>query len=270
MKQLGIHFSENVEKERRHDVNRVLEVIKQMRDTDPFSPALFMSMKRLWAEPAVQECFMRSNEYQLNDSAKYFLDQLDRIGSAYYLPNEQDVLHTRVVTTSIVEVNFTFKGLNFRLFDVGGQRTQRRKWIHCFEDVTAIIFFVALSEYDQVLYEDEKTNRMHESLRLFDSICNNSWFEYTTFILFLNKKDLFEEKLKYRPLTFCFPKYRGPNELELAAEYIRMKFVVQNKSESKEIYSHMTCAIDTRNVQFVFDVVSDVIITNNVKGLGLN
>ena len=48
--------------------------------------------------------------------------------------------------------------------------------IHCFEDVTAIIFCVALSEYDQVLYEDESTNRMHESLRLFDSICNNKWF----------------------------------------------------------------------------------------------
>jgi hypothetical protein len=50
--------------------------------------------------------------------------------------------------------------------------------IHCFEDVTAIIFCVALSEYDQVLYEDESTNRMHESLRLFDSICNNKWFVF--------------------------------------------------------------------------------------------
>ena len=44
-----------------------------------------------------------------------------------------------------------------------------------FEDVTAIIFCVAMSEYDQVLHEDETTNRMHESLKLFDSICNNKW-----------------------------------------------------------------------------------------------
>jgi hypothetical protein len=269
MKMLGIHFNDKNEKERKHDVNRVLEVIKHMKDTDVFSSALLASMKRLWADPSIQVCFMRSNEYQLNDSAKYFLDQLDRIGSPDYLPNEQDILHTRVITTSIVEINFAFKGLNFRLFDVGGQRTQRRKWIHCFEDVTAIIFFVALSEYDQVLYEDESTNRMVESLRLFDSICNNMWFEETSFILFLNKKDLFEDKLMYRPLTVCFPKYRGPNELESAAEYIRMKFIVLNKSESKEIYSHLTCATDTQNIQFVFDVLSDVIITNNVKGLGL-
>jgi len=43
------------------------------------------------------------------------------------------------------------------LFDVGGQRSERKKWIHCFEDVTAIIFCVAMSEYDQVLQEDETT-----------------------------------------------------------------------------------------------------------------
>lgn len=67
-----------------------------------------------------------------------------------YQPTEQDILRTRVKTTGIVEVHFSFKNLNFKLFDVGGQRSERKKWIHCFEDVTAIIFCVAMSEYDQV------------------------------------------------------------------------------------------------------------------------
>jgi guanine nucleotide-binding protein G(i) subunit alpha len=40
------------------------------------------------------------------------------------------------------------------MFDVGGQRSERKKWIHCFENVTSIIFCVALSEYDQVLLEE--------------------------------------------------------------------------------------------------------------------
>ena len=54
--------------------------------------------------------------------------------------------------------NFLSKNiLIYRLFDVGGQRSERKKWIHCFEDVTAIIFCVAMSEYDQVLHEDETT-----------------------------------------------------------------------------------------------------------------
>jgi len=73
------------------------------------------------------------------------------------MPTEQDILRTRVKTTGIVEVHFSFKNLNFKLFDVGGQRSERKKWIHCFEDVTAIIFCEAMSEYDQVLHEDETT-----------------------------------------------------------------------------------------------------------------
>jgi hypothetical protein len=52
-------------------------------------------------------------------------------------------------------------------------------------------------------------NRMQESLKLFDSICNNKWFTDTSIILFLNKKDLFEEKIKKSPLTICFPEYGG-------------------------------------------------------------
>ena len=173
----------------------VLDKISRMADTEPFESELLDAMKKLWNDNGVQQCFNRSNEYQLNDSAKYFLDQLDAIGSPNYLPSIQDILRTRVKTTGIVEINFTFKDLNFRVFDVGGQRSERKKWIHCFEDVTAIIFIVALSEYDQVLVEDETTNRMHESLRLFDSICNNKWFVNTSIILFLNKKDLFSEKI---------------------------------------------------------------------------
>lgn len=50
---------------------------------------------------------------------------------------------------------------------------------------------------------------MQESLKLFDSICNNKWFTDTSIILFLNKKDLFEEKIRKSPLTICFPEYTG-------------------------------------------------------------
>ena len=95
------------------------------------------------------------------------------------------------------------------MFDVGGQRSERKKWIHCFEGVTAIIFCVALSGYDLVLAEDEEMNRMMESMKLFDSICNNKWFVDTSIILFLNKKDLFAEKIRHSPLSVCFPEYKG-------------------------------------------------------------
>ncbi|GAA6092076.1 guanine nucleotide binding protein (G protein), alpha activating activity polypeptide O, a isoform X2 [Tachysurus ichikawai] len=198
-----------------------------------------------------------------------YLDSLDRIGAPDYQPTEQDILRTRVKTTGIVETHFTFKNLHFRLFDVGGQRSERKKWIHCFEDVTAIIFCVALSGYDQVLHEDETTNRMHESLKLFDSICNNKWFTNTSIILFLNKKDIFEEKIKKSPLTISFPEYTGPNTFLEAVSYIQSQYESKNKSFNKEVYAHITCATDTNNIQFVFDAVTDVIIANNLRFCGL-
>ncbi|KAJ7408972.1 hypothetical protein WISP_117301 [Willisornis vidua] len=251
------------------DAKMVCDVVSRMEDTEPFSPELLSAMMRLWADSGIQECFNRSREYQLNDSAQYYLDSLDRIGAADYQPTEQDILRTRVKTTGIVETHFTFKNLHFRLFDVGGQRSERKKWIHCFEDVTAIIFCVALSGYDQVLHEDETTNRMHESLKLFDSICNNKWFTDTSIILFLNKKDIFEEKIKKSPLAICFPEYTGPNTFTEAVAYIQNQYESKNRSTTKEIYTHITCATDTNNIQFVFDAVTDVIIANNLRGCGL-
>lgn len=58
---------------------------------------------------------------------------------------------------------------------------------------------------------------MHESMKLFDSICNNKWFTDTSIILFLNKKDLFEEKIVHSPLTICFPEYSGTEQAAAAA-----------------------------------------------------
>ena len=95
------------------------------------------------------------------------------------------------------------------MFDVGGQRSERKKWIHCFENVTTILFLVAISEYDQLLFEDETVNRMQEALTLFDSICNSRWFIKTSIILFLNKIDRFKEKLPVSPMNNYFPDYEG-------------------------------------------------------------
>jgi guanine nucleotide-binding protein G(o) subunit alpha len=266
MRNLSIPYGEA---ERENDAGMVLDKINRMADTEPFEPELLAAMTRLWTDSGVQVAFSRANEYQLNDSAKYFLDKMDEVSKPDYLPSTQDILRTRVKTTGIVEINFLLKDLNFRVFDVGGQRSERKKWIHCFEDVTAIIFIVAMSEYDQVLVEDENTNRMQESLRLFDSICNNKYFIKTSMILFLNKKDLFETKITRSSIRKCFAEYQGKDEFHEASEYIQAQFVAQNKCEDKEIYCHLTCATDTENVKFVLDAVTDVIITNNLRASGL-
>ena len=112
-------------------------------------------------------------------------------------------------STGIDEAEFEFDDLEFKMLDVGGQRSERRKWIHCFDCVTAVLFCASLNEYDQVLREDDSQNRMKESILLFDEICNSPWFRETAFILFLNKTDLFREKVTRVPLSICFPNYKG-------------------------------------------------------------
>jgi len=216
-----------------------------------------------------------------------YFDSIDRIAAPDYIPNDQDVLRSRVKTTGITETTFIIGDLTYRMFDVGGQRSERKKWIHCFENVTTILFLVAISEYDQLLFEDETVNRMQEALTLFDSICNSRWFVKTSIILFLNKIDRFKEKLPVSPMKNYFPDYEGSHapfciasnfvliylpggsDYNAACQYILNRFVSLNQHESKQIYTHFTCATDTMQIRFVMAAVNDIIIQENLRMCGL-
>ena len=199
-----------------------------------------------------------------------YLDDLDRLAVKDYLPTEQDVLRVRVPTTGIHEYLFVLENISFKMVDVGGQRTERRKWIHCFENVTSIMFLAALSEYDQVLAESNNENRMQESIALFCSIITYAWFQNSSVILFLNKNDVFEEKIKCSHLDDYFPEYKGKFEHFQGAFYTSLfNFSIQGprqnaesarqfiknmyfslKSEAKTIYSHFTCATGLKFILF--------------------
>jgi len=224
----------------------------------------------LWADPGIQVTYEHRATYQLNDSTRYFLEKIHDIGQKDFLPSEQDVLRSRVRTTGIVESSFVIDGNHFKMMDVGGQRNERKKWLHCFSGVTAVLFVAALSEYDQVLFEDEETNRMVEALNLFDEICNYKLFKKTSMILFLNKRDLFQEKLQKVPLTKgCFPGYTGPNTYDATSEFILEQFQARNRDPEKRLYPHITCATDKDNVKVVFNAVKDTVIRRSLEEGGL-
>ncbi|CAG0899712.1 unnamed protein product [Cyprideis torosa] len=235
-----------------------------------FEEPYITAIKELWKDRGIQECYDRRREYQLTDSAKYYLSDLERIAAPDYIPTEQDILRVRVPTTGIVEYIFDLEEIRFRMVDVGGQRSERRKWIHCFENVTSIIFLVALSEYDQILFESDNENRMEESKALFKTIITYPWFQHSSVILFLNKKDLLEEKIMYSHLVDYFPEYDGPQRDSIAArEFILRMFVDLNPDSDKIIYSHFTQATDTENIRFVFAAVKDTILQLNLKEYNL-
>ncbi|KAI9219316.1 guanine nucleotide binding protein, alpha subunit [Blastocladiella britannica] len=242
------------------------------RKINPDDPTLLPEaatiIESIWKDPVIPRVLSRSSEFYLLDSAPYFFSDIRRLAASDYVPNEQDVLRARIKTTGIIETRFAMGQLQIHMFDVGGQRSERKKWIHCFEGVTSIIFCVALSEYDQTLLEDSTQNRMVESLALFENIINARWFQRTSIILFLNKVDLFKDKLLKVPLSKYFEDFVGAADLNKAAKYILYKFTLLNRAKLK-IYPHLTCATDTSNIRLVFAAVKDTILQNALKDSGI-
>ncbi|KAI7855452.1 G-protein alpha subunit [Circinella umbellata] len=233
-------------------------------DTD-----LLDAIESIWKDSTVALCVEeRRHAFYLMDSAPYFFTEIRRIGDPNYIPTEQDVLRARLKSTGIMEIRFKLGGLSIHMFDVGGQRSERRKWIHCFDSVASIIFCVALSEYDQVLLEESRQNRMLESLSLFESIINSRWFIHTSIMLFLNKVDLFKSKIMRVPLEKYFPDYGGGQDANKAAKYILWRFLQTNRAKLN-IYPHLTQATNTSNIRFVFAAVKETLLQNALRDSGM-
>jgi len=223
---------------------------------------------KLWSDGGVKQCFDRSREYQLIDSAQYYLEKVREIGSIAFMPENQDILRSRKKTIGIVEYVYDLKKVQMKVIDVGGQRKERRKWIQCFENVTSIIFLASLSDYDLKIEENNSTNRMSESLELFETILQYPWFTKQSIILFLNKTDLFEKKMPLSNLADYFPQYMGSNnDIEEGKQFIRSMYDAKKPShhsgdsdDATHIFCHYTCATDTQNITTVFRDVKEIIL----------
>ncbi|KAL3232761.1 Guanine nucleotide-binding protein alpha-1 subunit [Nakaseomyces bracarensis] len=228
------------------------------------------AIKNLWTkDTGIKQCFHCSNEFQLESSASYFFDNVERFSQPDYVCTDEDILKGRIKTTGITETEFNIDSTKFKVYDAGGQRSERKKWIHCFEGITAVLFVLALSEYDQVLFEDSRVSRMHESIMLFETLINSRWFRNTPFILFLNKVDIFEDKVKREPIRKYFPDCQAKvGDAKAGIKYFEKLFLGLNRS-NKPIYVKQTCATDTDTMKFVLSAVTDLIIQQNLKKSGL-
>jgi len=237
------------------------------------TPEFARDITALWRTAAVQAVYARRSEFQLIDAAEYWLKDLDRIAAPGYEPTVDDMLRTRIQTTGIIEIQFTVKGHHFTLVDVGGQRSERKKWIHCFENVSAILFCAAISEFDQVLYEDSRTNRIHEALHLFREVCTSKWFVRSALVLFLNKADLLAQKLKAgKSITSAWPDYTGGSDFDEVVAFIRRSFLAQadaGQGKPRDVFAYVTTATDTENVKRVFEAVESSVTSAAADMAGL-
>jgi len=209
---------------------------------------------------------------------------------ADWVPTEEDAVMARIRTTGIVVTNLEEnldqketsaeekqlmfpEKLLFQVVDVGGQRNERKKWIHCFDDVRCVLFCDNLAGYNQVLFEDNTKNRMHESLELFNKVTYNKIFESTPIFLFLNKKDLFEQMIKEVDMSVAFPEYKGGKDLNNALEFIQTQFKRQLPPK-KEVHIQVVSACFKREIRVAFEEVKKVLyhmnkkkITEQVRGI---
>jgi len=240
------------------------------------------NIKFLWKDKNIRDAYrIHDSRFLLNDTAHYFFDNIERIISEDYQPTVDDILRVRVRSQGIEEAEFTFDRRVFKFVDVGGQRSQRRKWIHCFDDVSAVLYCSSLTEYDLALREDPRINRLEDSKTLFTEVCHQPTFQDRGIIFFLNKLDLFREKLARSPLETHQSGYTPPavaieHNLEAhekaASEYIKELFlssIDQNQRKMQTIFVHFTCALDTHQIEIILRYVRKQLLEDVITELGV-
>jgi len=247
------------------------ESILSVRNNQKLTGEIIENLKKLWANNVIQEMFAIRNEICVPDSSQYFFRELDRVTKTDYVPNDTDLLMVRYRTTGMQEKNFLIRDHKFKICDVGGQRNERRKWIHFFSNVTSVIFVVSLSCYDELTFEDEE-NAMVVSISVFDEQVNSEWFADIPFILFLNKSDLYNEKILSVPIKVapCFESYSGPTaDAQASLTYIKEVFATTNKNQARSIFTHVTNATNKDQIEKVFNDVQTMIINWSLERAGL-
>jgi len=219
------------------------------------------AIKTLWADTGIKNVYQhRDILFQLNDTADYFFDNVGRFLAPDYIPSVDDVLRVRVRSTGIEEAEFVFDKMIFKVVDVGGQRSERRKWIHCFSCVTSVLFCASLIGYCQRLRECN-VSRMDEAVALFAEVSSSEYFHKSSIILFLNKMDLFREKIKTHPMKEYLMNYESGDDFDKASAFVKARFL-EVVTNGTTVYSHITCAINTKNIEFVIHDVRAQVLTH--------
>jgi len=258
------------------DEDRSTEHALAMHDeSQRLSPPFATRIIKLFHSDAIQKTFARRSEYWLLDSFPYYMKNIERFCEDDFLPTEEDSLMARIRTTGIVnselEQRLADKKdphepdlIKFDVVDVGGQRNERKKWIHCFDDVRAILFVVNLAGYNQVLFEDASKNRMQEELELLEQISSMDIFRDTPIFLFFNKKDLFEQMILDVDLCNTFPDYTGGKNLQPALDYIVNAFRAKLPPHKQSTTSiHLVTARWKGDIKAAFDAVKKTLYDAN-------
>ncbi|KIJ39014.1 hypothetical protein M422DRAFT_32883 [Sphaerobolus stellatus SS14] len=222
----------------------------------------------LWTDPNI-DAILKKRKLRVDDLPGFFLNDLDRIANVNYVPSDDDVLRARLKTVGVTEYRFTREtpntmGADWRIYDVGGSRTQRAAWAPYFQDVDAIIFLAPISCFDQALVEDPNVNRLEDTVLLWKQVCRNPLLAKCHIVLFMNKTDLMDKKLRSGVrLNRYIPSYANrENDFATASAYLQRKFQVifhEHSPQRRTFYCHLTALTDMQASGKLLASVADMV-----------
>eukprot|EP01084_Bolivina_argentea_P071227 129528_1 len=181
-KQLGDTYDEKTYVDEKNEAMRV--ELSNLNSPYNLNQALTTKISTIWDDEGIKETLKLRARYQIHDNVAYFLNHIDIIFKDYYQPTFDDYVRICTHTTGFEQTNIIanidkFGSHTFEFTDVGGRRSERQKWMKLIsEDVHAVLYICALSEYDLKLFEDKKTNRLVEAINLFKTIMIKGKFFY--------------------------------------------------------------------------------------------
>jgi GTPase SAR1 family protein len=247
-----------------------------------YTSELAGSITALWKDPGIQRTFARRHEFALSDTAAYLCENAERFAVKDFVPSDEDLLRARVPMSGIASVELTLSdGMRFVFVDVAGQRSDKKRWVHYFEDVRAVLFVAALSSFDVVVTQDgngsdtnspppsssssssSSSNALRLSLELFHSVARSTWFPRSALLLCLNKRDLFKEKLAQgRLLKQALPEYAGGNGEDEALAAVSKAFTAPLEKAGKTVHVFTTCALEADSVRSLFNDMKSRILSH--------
>ncbi|KAI0142945.1 G-protein alpha subunit-domain-containing protein [Xylariaceae sp. FL1272] len=150
-------------------------------------------LHELWSDEGFRIAIRRSREYNFHDNTIYYITHVREIAeplTTSLTPRWTDMLRTRIRTTGIHQYHIHYKDYGFRIHDVGGERSERKKWNHVNEGQPAVVLTIDVTAYGRMLTEDENCDRMNEQFALFRNVVD-SYFKSHLIVLF-TKVDLLE------------------------------------------------------------------------------
>ena len=292
--------------------NRAIrDKVARLNDRAPFDDKLYRDFTVLLKDPGIQKTLDHRYQFQLNDNFDYLIKHMDKYCKPQYIPTFEDYLNVKQRTVGIQKLTFSLPAKHgndqsmehYDIHDAGGQRTERKKWMHVIQNATAFMFVAAISGYNQSLWEEPSYNRMKEAIHLFRRIYHMDALKRAHVILFLNKVDLFDKKVTKYSIKEQFPEYKGKETPDDVKKYIVQQFKHQmdpkyalhnngyvnannsdsnnnnnvaeedvndasNGASNRSLYHHFTCATDTECVNRVFELTRDILVYKNLSHMG--